>query len=502
MDFASKAAKACFAVFLLCFFAMSSTPVQAAPPADFTELAKSAGPAVVNISTERLVTQRRGGGMMPSPFFRGPGMDEFERFFEQFEEFGMQPPRRGDREGRRESEKPVRRQNSLGSGFIISEDGYVVTNNHVIKGADIIKVNFYNKNNKEDSFEAKVIGTDAETDLALLKIEADRPLPVLKFGDSDNLSVGAWVVAIGNPFGLDHTVTAGILSAKWRKLGSGPFDDYLQTDASINPGNSGGPLLNMDGEVIGINTAIVPQGQGLGFAIPSNMAKKVIDSLKTDKKVSRGWLGVSIQDVDENTAKALGLPSDKGALIGGVMPGQPAEKAGIEAGDVILKVNDAEIADSSALLRSIADLKPQAKTRITLWRDGKQREVTVTLAERNGEQASAGAEKGSPEASGSVAARLGIDLQNLAPRDAERLGLTGKGGVLISGVERGSTADEQGIRPGDVILAVARAKVNNVDEFTKLADEAEKSKGVIMLQLYRNGQLSFRTLEIPKAEKK
>ncbi|HKK34230.1 MAG TPA: trypsin-like peptidase domain-containing protein, partial [Desulfomicrobiaceae bacterium] len=295
---------------------------------DFTDLARDAGKAVVNISTVK--------------HSEGPSKRDFRRFFgdqkegplgdffEQFERFF------GDRMQPRE-------QRSLGSGFIISEDGYIVTNNHVIEGADEVRVNLQGGNGAGDSFEAELVGADKETDLALLKIEAEEKLPVLRFGDSEELDVGQWVMAIGNPFGLDHTVTAGIISAKGRTIGAGPYDNFLQTDASINPGNSGGPLLNLDGEVIGINTAIIATGQGIGFAIPSSMAKEVISQLKNYKKVRRGWIGVTIQDVDENTATALGLDAPKGALVSGVQPGDPADKGGVQTGDVIIAVDGSTI---------------------------------------------------------------------------------------------------------------------------------------------------------------
>ncbi len=497
MDILSRAAKfnrMALLVLAFCLCSGFSFPAaHAAPPADFTELAKNAGPAVVNISTERVVKRRPGGPFMfPSPFFGGPGTDEFERFFEQFDGPRQQEGGRG-----------TRRQNSLGSGFVISSDGYVVTNNHVVKGADVIKVNFYSsKGNKEDSYEAEIIGTDEETDLALLKISANRSLPVLKFGDSDALEVGSWVVAIGNPFGLDHTVTAGILSAKWRKIGSGPFDDFLQTDASINPGNSGGPLLNMDGEVVGINTAIVPQGQGLGFAIPSSTAKKVIEDLKANKKVTRGWIGVTIQDVDENSAKALGLPEAGGALVGGVVPGDPADKAGIGAGDVILKVGDAKIASSDDLLRAIAALKPNSTTSVTIWREGKTSDVNVTLGERNADKTAENGNSGKQTDNASVSARLGLSLRTLSESDAAQLGLDIKQGVLVAGVNPDSVAAESGFRRGDVIFAVGRTAVKNLEDFNKLASEADKSRGVIMLQVNRRGQSFIRSMEIPKLEGK
>ncbi len=468
---------------LVLMFAFSQG-AQAAPPADFSDLAKDAGPAVVNISTERLVNVPN-RPPFPFEFFRGmPGGEDFERFFGP-----------GPDQGQGQTK---RRQHSLGSGFIISPDGYVVTNNHVIKGADMVSVNMHDKDGKETSYKAEVVGSDADTDLALLKIKADKPLPILKFGDSDASKVGAWVVAIGNPFGLDHTVTAGILSAKGRNIGSGPFDSYLQTDASINPGNSGGPLLNMDGEVIGINTAIVPQGQGIGFAIPSSMAKKIIEDLKTDKKVSRGWIGVSIQNVDDATAKALGLEKAGGALVGGVIPGQPADKAGLEAGDVITKIDGKDITSSDELLRAIAGSKPGTDIKVTAWRNGGYKEFTVTLADRAKETASANdpSSRGNSKEESAVAS-LGIDVRTFNKKEADQLKMPNTNGLLVTNVEPGLIADEGGIRRGDVIVAVGRAPVNSIKDFQNKVEEAQK-KGVLMLQISRDGQRFIRTLDMTK----
>ena len=326
---------------------------QANQPVDFRELVKNAIPAVVNVSTERTEQMRS----MANPFDMFRGHPDLDRFFEPFDDFyNNRSPR-------------TRKTSSLGSGFIISADGYIVTNNHVVDGADSVYVNLEGTRGKEHSLMAEVIGTDEESDLALLKVKAPDALPFVSFGDSDALEVGEWLLAIGNPFGLGHTVTAGILSAKGRNIQSGPFDNFLQTDASINPGNSGGPLINKDGQVIGINTAIIASGQGIGFAIPSNMASRIIEQLKANKRVSRGWIGVSIQDMDANTAKALGLKDERGALVGGVMPGQPADNAGMRAGDVIVKVGNVDITDTAQLLRTIADIAPGTKTPVVIMRD-------------------------------------------------------------------------------------------------------------------------------------
>jgi serine protease Do len=314
-----------FASFLTFMLVLSAgLNVQASPQGDFRDLVKAAAPAVVNISSERTEEVR---SFNPFDMFRGN--PDIERFFGPFEDF-YGPRQRS------------RKTKSLGSGFIISPDGYIVTNNHVVEGADLINVTLQGKGKGEDSFKAEVVGTDPETDLALLKIKAEN-LPSLSFGDSDALEVGEWVLAIGSPLGLDHTVTAGIVSAKGRNIQSGAYDNFLQTDASINRGNSGGPLLNEKGQVIGINTAIAQRAQGIGFAIPSNMAQRVIGDLREHKKVSRGWLGVTIQNVDAAVAKALGMKNNNGALVSGVMPGQPAALAGVQPGDVIVAVNDKTI---------------------------------------------------------------------------------------------------------------------------------------------------------------
>ncbi|UZP68344.1 DegQ family serine endoprotease [Desulfovibrio mangrovi] len=449
---------------------------------DFTVLAKKAGPAVANISTEKTVEASNNKGLQD--FLRKhPRGTPFDDFFDQFDQFF----------GNRGDQQP-RKERSLGSGFIISPDGYVVTNNHVIENADIIRVNIETGQNSSESFIAKVIGADPETDLALLKVEAKRALPFVSFGNSDNLEVGEWVMAIGNPFGLDHTVTAGIVSAKGRNIRSGPFDNYLQTDASINPGNSGGPLINGDGEVIGINTAIIARGQGIGFAIPSNMAKRIINQLKTDQTVRRGWIGVNITDVDENTAKALGLKSDKGAFVAGVIPGQPADKAGLKSGDVITSVNEKEITSSSELINAIANLPPGDKAKLTIVREGKPRTVLITLGERSKEVAKAPSQP-SKEASFD---QLGIKLRPVTATEAKALGLDAVAGILVTEVDQTKAAAEADIRPGDVILQANLKPVNTVEEFSKILKEEGEARGAIMLQIKRRGIVQFRSIAITR----
>jgi serine protease Do len=458
---------------LITFFLVATASAQDIP--SFTGLAKEAGAAVVNINTVRTVAPRE----QPFQQFFGPLPEQgspFGDFFDQFEKFFRQP----------------RQQQSLGSGFIISQDGYIVTNNHVIQGADEINVTLQEG---QRTFSAEVLGADPETDIALLRINADRDLPTLAFGSSAELEVGEWVLAIGNPFGLQNTVTAGIISAMGRIIGAGPYDHFIQTDASINPGNSGGPLVNLKGEVIGINTAIVATGQGIGFALPSDQASEVIDQLMKHGKVSRGWLGVSIQDVDENTAKALGLDRARGALVASVQPGEPAAQAGLRAGDVIVGLNGEPVRDSSDLTRSIGRLDPGSDARLTVWRDGKQREVTATLGERGPEKLAERVPPMQPRAEGAI---LGMELRPLSQQEAQSLGMERAQGLLVQGVTSGSPSDQSGINPGDVILEANGRPVNNLEEFKTVLEEDGRKKGVVMLLLRRGAQNVFRTIPIPQ----
>lgn len=439
----------------------------------FTDLAETAGKAVVFISTEKTV---QGG---PQGFRQQiPEGHPFKDFFDQFERFfGPQPNQQ-------------RKMSALGSGFVITPDGYIVTNNHVIQGADKVMVKFQDE---DKEYEAEVIGRDPETDLAVVKVKARKELPYLEFGNSDNAKVGEWVVAIGNPYGHSYTVTAGIISAKHRFLGAGPFDNFLQTDASINPGNSGGPLLNLDGEVIGINTAIDPRAQNIGFAIPSNLASKVIDQLKQGKSVKRGWLGVTIQPVSENDAKALGLGKPYGALINSVVKDQPADKAGLRQGDVIIGVNGETVESNSDLLRKIANMPPGHKAKLTLWRSGKEITRTVTLGER-GENTMASAKPGQTK----PATELGMTLRPVTnDREAQALGLNEPKGLLVTGVIPDSVAGAEGIRQGDVIIQANQTDVNSVAELKSQIDRARK-RGAILLLVKRQGQNSFIALPLEK----
>ena len=462
-------------VWLAVIAALLAAPLTASAKAqlpEFTALAAEAGKAVVNISSVKTVAAS------PMPFMgqRPPEGSPFRDFFDQFQKFfgerNMQP----------------HEQKSLGSGFIISEDGYIVTNNHVIAEADEVTVLLQGE---DDERPAEIVGRDPETDLALLKVDVDYPLHTLEFGDSDAVEVGQWVMAIGNPFGLGHTVTAGIISAKGRVIGSGPFDNFLQTDASINPGNSGGPLIDLDGKVIGINTAIIASGQGIGFAVPSTMARKIIAELRANKKISRGWLGVTIQNVDDNMAKALGLDKARGALVNSVVQGDPADKAGVRAGDVIIKVDGQDVDDTTDLIRRISNYKPGSKARLTVWRANAEKTLTVTLQERHMETAQA---ENGQEAPGEQPQELGLSLRPVRPEEAAQLGMDSAVGLLVTNIQPQTPADKAALQPGDVILTVNQKPVNNVSAFKSIVNGEGRKKGVVIMLVRRQGHNVFRTL--------
>lgn len=433
----------------------------------FSELVKKAKPAVVNISTTKKVQVR------PFNPFRefGPGMgprDPFEDFFERFSE-GM----------------PIEReQHSLGSGFIMNEEGYIVTNNHVIANADEVIVLL----SDEKKYQAKVVGQDPKTDIAILKIKAEGSLPYVELGDSDKLETGDWVVAIGNPFALERTVTAGIVSAKGRVIGVGPYDNFIQTDASINPGNSGGPLFNLAGEVVGINTAIFAAGQGLGFAIPINIAKNLIPQLvKHGKVTDRGYLGVQIQPVTEELAKSFNLPEEQGALVGNVLPGSPAEKAGIKRGDIIIEFDGQKIHKAIELPGMVAAMPSGKTVKLKVFANGKERELSVTLGKQSAEEIAAkGAEEGETSAKADL---LGLVVENLGAEEAGRLGIAPGKGVKIARVEPSSQAEAADVRSGDVLLEVNGTEVNNVSDYTKAASKLKK--GDIARLLIKRGQATL-----------
>ena len=422
-------------------------------PGNFSKLAEMAGPAVVNIRTVKTI---KGGGPVFRQFQRGPRgrENQFDDFFEKF--FGENMPRDF-------------KQPSMGSGFIIDAKGYVVTNNHVIEDADQIKV----KLDDDTEFDAEVVGRDPNTDLALLKIESKKDLPVLPMGDSDELKIGQWVVAIGSPFGLERTVTAGIVSAKGRVIGSGPYDDFIQTDASINPGNSGGPLLNMKGEVVGINTAIIASGSGIGFAIPVNLAEGIIAQLKSAGEVTRGWLGVAIQDLTTEMAEYYGLKDRKGVLVADVFEGDPADKAGIQAKDIILAVNGKKIETSRQLTAMIAGLKVGETAKVEVFRNGKSKTFAVKLAKRSDEKLTARTLPPKSEEE-----ELGIRVTNLTSEMAQRFNLGEAAGVVVVGVESDSKGSEAGVRVGDIIKEINHQVIESVKDYTASVQKIETGESV------------------------
>ena len=424
---------------------------------DFVTLAKKLKPVVVNISTTQ-VSEGRGSQEFANPFGGGED-DPFNDFWKRF--FGGPAPR------------GPQRQRSLGSGFIIDSDGSILTNNHVVENASKIVVKL---SGDEQDYEAKVIGRDPKTDIAVIKINAKVNLAAASLGDSDRLEVGEWVMAIGNPFGLDGTVTSGIVSAKGRhNITQGPYDNFIQTDASINPGNSGGPLINLRGEVIGINTAIFSRtggNIGIGFAIPINLVKELLPQLRGKGKVTRGYLGVLIQKVTPEIAESLGMDKGYGALVANVSKDGPAEKAGVKVGDVIIEFDGNPVKDSGDLPIIVARTAVEKKVRMKVLRDKKEVVLSVAVGELKDQEVVASApEKG----------ELGLTVQRLTPQMAESLGLEKLEGVVVTAVESGSAAEESGIRRGDVILEVDRRTVRNMDEYKKAVAGVRKGRGVLFL---------------------
>lgn len=418
----------------------------------FSGLVKEVTPAVVNISTTTVVKGIDLHERMMNPFKDFFGNDFFEKFF------GDTP--------RREY-----KQRSLGSGFIIDKDGHILTNNHVVEKASSIRVKL--TDGKE--YDAKVIGKDPKTDIALIKINAKNSLPVANIGDSDKLEVGDWVLAIGNPFGLERTVTCGIVSAKGRVIGQGPYDDFIQTDASINPGNSGGPLFNLRGEVVGINTAIVSGGQGIGFAIPVNAAKTLLPQLKSKGRVVRGWLGVVIQKVTPELAKGFGIKESEGALISDVVEGSPAARADIRRGDVIVSFDGHKIKEMDQLPRMVAGTEIGKKVRIGFVREGKNHEVEVVISELKDER------KESSEITPEVEKNLGLIVQNISPDIARHLSLKDRRGVIVTDIQPGSPAEDTDLRPGDIIREINKKPIRNIDDFKEAMKKASTKDGVVML---------------------
>jgi len=421
-------------------------------PANFNELAEKVRTGVVNIQVVKKVKNIDFGFR----HFSGTPFGEKNPFGDFFGPFSEENPPRGFE------------QRGVGSGFVMNRDGYILTNNHVVEDADQIKVKFANGR----EYDGKIVGRDPKTDLALIKIKGSSDLQPLNLGNSDDLKVGSWVVAVGSPFGLEQTVTAGIVSAKGRVIGSGPYDNFIQTDASINPGNSGGPLINMKGEVVGINTAIIASGQGIGFAIPINMAKEIAPQLQEKGHVTRGWLGVSIQEVTPGLAKSFNLKEKKGALVAQVISGSPAEKAGIEQGDIIVEFDGKEVNDSKDLPRMVASTPVGKAVTIKLLRNGKvlDRQMKVGEMEEKVEVAEAPSHKS-----------LGITVQNLTPEIARGLGLKKDTGVVVTRVESGSPAADAGIQTGDVVHEVNRKPVKNVEDFVQKVDQAKGQDNILLL---------------------
>jgi len=460
-------------------------------PDSFADLADKLLPAVVNVSTTQTIksSERKGRGPEIPQF---PPGSPFEEFFKDF----MERQQRGDH-----PDAPPRRATSLGSGFIIDPAGYVVTNNHVVAEADEINITLHD----DSTYKATLVGRDVKTDLALLKVESKKPLAAVSWGDSDQTRVGDWVLAIGNPFGLGGSVTAGILSARGRDIQSGAYDDYLQTDASINRGNSGGPMFNTAGEVIGINTAIYsPTGGsvGIGFAIPASLAKPVIDQLKKYGKVRRGWLGVRIQSVTDELAESLGLDKPRGALVSSATDGGPAAKAKIEPGDVILKFDGKDVPEMKRLPRIVAETPIDKTVDVVVWRKKKELPLKVQIGElvENDQVASATPGPGNnPSGSaGSSVSELGLQLSAVSQPLREKFGLADDAqGVVVSEVSGTSPAAEKGIKPGDLIVEVNQEEVKSPAEVAaKIKAARDAKKKSVLLLVDQKGDLRFVAVRI------
>ncbi|WP_139236575.1 Do family serine endopeptidase [Sedimentitalea nanhaiensis] len=458
---------------LTIMFVLAQTLIAQAKPESLAPLAEKISPSVVNITTSTTIEGRTGPqGIVPDG-------SPFEDFFREFQ----------DRNNNGDGPRP-RRSSALGSGFVISEDGYVVTNNHVIEGADEILIEFF----AGGELPAKVVGTDPNTDIALLKVESDKPLPFVTFGDSDLARVGDWVIAMGNPLGQGFSVSAGIVSARNRAL-SGTYDDYIQTDAAINRGNSGGPLFNMDGEVVGVNTAILsPNGGsiGIGFSMASNVVTRVVDQLKEFGETRRGWLGVRIQDVTDEIAEAMGLESTAGALITDVPEG-PAMEAGLLSGDVIVSFDGVEVADTRALVRQVGNTTVGKAVRVVINREGNRKTVLVTLGRREEAEGAvpAAMEKSDPEMQEKTVLGMTLSLLNDQLRSEMGLSETQTGLVVLS-VDETSEAFEKGLRAGDLITEAGQQKVTALDQLDdRIAEARDAGRKSLLLLVRRGGDPRF-----------
>ncbi len=474
MHISSSHSKKTIASCLLCLTLLAGTtqPVLAQSDEDlalldrsakaFSSVVKKAGPAVVHVAVEQ-EKAGRGMGQTPMDMFNDP-------FFEQF--FG--PQFRNPRLNPKQDNKKTFKQKAAGSGFIISSDGYIMTNNHVVGEADKITVRLADQR----EFPAKVVGTDPQSDVAVIKIEA-KDLPVLPLGNSDALEVGEWVIAIGSPFELNQTVTVGVVSAKGRnRMGITNYENFIQTDAAINPGNSGGPLLNIHGEAIGMNTAIFSRSggyMGIGFAIPINMAKSIEQQLRKSGKVSRGWLGVMIQDVNEDLAKSFGGSVAGGALISEVSDGSPAQKSGLLQGDIVTAINGEKVSDVADLRNKIAMTPPNSELKLQILRDGKAKELVVTVSEQPENMVAQGKKGG-----GADLANHGLALQDLTKELADQFGYTKDQGVLIADVEADSTAAQLGLQSGMLIEEVNRIRVHNLAELRQALKKVANSRQVLL----------------------
>lgn len=442
-----------FGIFSIFAFAGAVTDQE-----EFIKVAEKVMPAVVNINTERTIKQT----------YRDPFEDLFNDPF-----FG---PYFNERQ-RQQPKEIKRKATSLGSGFVITDDGYIITNNHVIDKADKIDVTFADKS----TYKAKVIGKDPDTDIAVLKIEAKKKLPFVEMANSDELKIGQWAIALGNPFGLNNTMTLGIVSAKGRSgMGIENYENFIQTDASINPGNSGGPLVDIYGRVIGINTAILSQSGGnvgIGFAIPINMAKKITDSLIKKGKVERGWLGVSVQPLEADMAKKFGLEKVEGALIGEVVKGSPAEKGGVKRGDIIIEIDGDSVRDYNDLRNKIAALAPDTKVKIGVWRDKKRIDLQVTVTKKKDDEIAAG--------EGSL---LGMRLADIDEQARKKYNIDkDMQGVIVAQIDEESPAVDAGIKPGDIIAAIDNVEINSVKELAGIYSKISSGEQLILYVISKNG---------------
>ncbi|WP_300547766.1 Do family serine endopeptidase [Roseovarius sp.] len=453
-----------------------------ARPDSFADLAEKISPAVVNITTSTMVAQGTG----PGPIV--PEGSPFEDFFRQFRE----------RQG--EGEQRPRRSSALGSGFVISEDGYVVTNNHVIESADEIIIEFFSG----EELAAEVIGTDPKTDIALLKVKADKPLPFVSFGDSDTARVGEWVLAMGNPLGQGFSLSAGIVSARNRAL-SGTYDDYIQTDAAINRGNSGGPLFNLDGEVVGVNTAILsPTGGsiGIGFSMASNVVKRVVDQLQEFGETRRGWLGVRIQDVTEDVAEAIGLEKPAGALVTDVPEG-PAAEGGMLAGDVITSFDGKEVADTRGLVRQVGNTQVGKTVRVIVFREGKTQTLKITLGRREEAEGAIPVVQPGPDEDAAPAEKtmLGLTFSPLNDELRSTLDLDSNAtGLVVTDVDELAEAYEKGMRAGDLITEAGQQKLTSISDLDeRIAEAKEAGRKSLLLLVRRAGEPRFVALSLDES---